>query len=502
METAAEREARIEKLETRRREKAIGVWPTPDNTGLGAVPVQVAPGRGDLNYTSWGSPVDAPTALAMVDRRPVSFARLFQSQPRIGAAVMRMLTWSTRVPLKVYQGNPGDINDSKELGPNDHPLAKALCTPWDRGSQLDFVTGLLGPLLVNGNGVTTFEEGASGAIQFQNKDWRFTQPIMPWRDEILGFNFDIDIAQVMSTSSIDQCLHLKWWSPTGPIGTSPLQMLGTTLNIEDAIQRFQIASLRNGARPPSAISASDAFLGIERTEREAILKNLRSDVNDLYTGPDKAGFPALLPPGLTWTPVGQTMVEAELIDQRSVTSNEIAAVYQILPMMLGDMAEANYSNLSAAMEVTYTDALGPPLILIEHSINSQFVWPILRQPDIFVRFDFDEVLRGDRPTLIKALQEAVASGMMTPNEARAELRKAKSDQEGMDDFYMPLVNNLARVGTETVPGKLMPGQPEGPGQLPTLPDQLPGQRPPSPPQPPTPPKGLHVIERGREYVMR
>lgn len=499
METLAEREARIAAIEARRAEKAIGVWPTPDDAGFGVT--QVAPGRGNLNYTSYGAIENAPTALRLIDRTPVSFARLFQSQPRIGAAVMRMLTWATRVPLRVYQGNVADPNDSKLLGPGDHPLAAALQMPWDRGSALDFVCGLLGPVLVNGNAVTTFSEGASGAIQFQHKDWRWTQPIMPWRDEIVGFNFDIDNPVVTSTESIDQCLHVKWWSAAGPIGTSPLQMLGTTLNIEDAAQRFQMASFRNGARPSSAITASDAFLGLERAERAQILANLREDITTIYSGPDKAGIPAVLPPGLTWAAVGQTTNEAMLIEQRTVTANEIAAVYQIFPMMLGDMDNANYSNLQAAAQMTYTDALGPALNLIECSINSQFVWPVLRQPDIFVKFDFDAVLRGDRPTLIDALAKGIGSGMYTPNDAVMELGKPKSDQDGMDKYYMPLVNNLAEVGADVVPAKLMPGDPEGPGLPVNPPYQVPGQQPPTPPTPPNR-QALHYVQNGREYAVR
>jgi HK97 family phage portal protein len=507
VETLEERQARIAQLDARRasrREHAGSVWPTPDNIGTGQLSVEIAPGRGNLNFTSWGTIYDQPTALRTVGGRAVSFARIFQSQPWVAAAVMRMLTWAIRVPLRVYRMDSEDPNAAKLLGPNDHPLAAAIQQPWDRGNMAQLIMSLLGPVLVNGNSVTMFDQGASNAIQFMPKDWRFSQPIMPWRDVIEGFTFDNDLPAIKQSVSIDKVLHIAWWSPIGPIGTSPLQQLGVTINIEDAAQRYQIASFANGARPPSAITASEQFLGIERSEREQIMKNLRHDVTSVYGGPDRAGLPALLPPGLDWKPVGQTTIEAALIQQREFTREEIAAVYLIMPMMLGQQSEMNYSNLQAAREMTYTDALGPPLILIEQAINSQLVWAQMREPDIFVRFDFSAVLRGDRAAEIEAMRNAVSTGLFTPNEARSELDRPKSDIPEMDDFYLPLINNLAAVGTPTIPAPLPAGTPEFDPNAP--PPPFPPQ-PPQPPQkqsPPRPPQQrsqrLHFVHRGREYV--
>lgn len=484
METLQEREARIAALEERRSAQATGIWPTPDTGGLGSSLVKIAPGRSVTTTPTFGGYEATPTALARIDDRPVSFARLFQSQPRIGAAVMRMLYWAVRVPLKLYRlDDSDDPNAAVEVKPGDHPLATALQTPWDRASNIDLIQGLLGPLLVNGNSVGTFQEGASGAIQFTMKDWRFAQPIMPWRGSIEGFTFDFDNPDLEETASIDKCLHVKWWSAAGPFGTSPLQMLGISLQIEDAAQRYQKASFRNGARPPSSISASDAFLGLERGERQQILKNLREDVTTIYTGPDRAGIPAVLPPGLTWTTNGQTTIEAALIEQRTITANEIAGVYQIFPMLLADMGQANYSNLKAALESTYTDTLGPVLSLIAAAINSQFVWPQLRDPALFVRFDLSQVSRGNRTEEIENQGKAVASGLATPNQGLAELGKPRSDQEGMDDYYLPIVSNLAKVGTEVAPKPDPVAAPDAPAKPGDVPDPSDPSKPTGPPKP-------------------
>ena len=506
METPAQREQRITRLEQQRAARVKPAsdglatrpqaqyggpqvaWPTPDLTYGGVV--EIAPGRGNLNYTSSYYPA-YPTALWLIGGRIISFARLFMSQPWIGAAVMRMLTWSVRVPLKMYRrmGEGDDENSRIRLRSGEHPLATALEQPWERGYQAQLLQALLGPILVHGNSVTEILSGANDSIQFYPQDWRFTVPMMPFRDTIDGWTFNIDNTDYRREVSVDDCLHCAWWSPQGPIGCSPLQMLGCSLRIEDAAQRYQEAIFLNAARPPSAITASDEFLGLDRTERQEIMGQLRQDIQEIYTLPENAGRPALLPPGLDWKMIGHSAVEAELIDQRKITREEVAGVYMIPPPMLGIMDRATYSNIETQREMTYTDCLGPPLVMIEQVINSQIITALLREDDVFVEFDFAGVLRGDRLQEIQSIRDAIATALMTPNEGRDVLNYQRSSTVGMDDFYLPF-NNLAPVGTPPIP-MATPGL-GGPGGIP-------GQPAPPPPPAPAESKRLHIRSRERDY---
>jgi HK97 family phage portal protein len=453
VETTAEREERISRLEEQRKQR---------RSQEGDV-VEIAPGRGNLNRTSSGSFWDVgsnelfSSELLLIGNQHVSFTKLFQTQPWVAAAVMRMLTWAVRVPLKMYR-RTGD--DSRErLRPADHPLAAALVTPWDRGSMAQLTMHLLGPLLVHGNSVNVIEQGARDAIQFDAKDWRFSRPISPWRGAIEGFTVDTDQPQFQRDVSIDELIHVAWWSPAGPLGTSPLQQLGVSLQIEDAAQRYQKAIFRNGARPSAAIEASDEFLGLERDERRLIMQQLRSDVTELYTGPENTGRPVLLPPGLEWKIAGQSAVEVSLIDQRKIAREEVCVVYLIPPPMLGILDKATYSNIDVQHEMIYTDCVGPPLVLIENCINAQLVRALLGEDDVYVEYDFAAVLRGNRLQEIQALREAISSALLTPNEGRAFTNMPHSDAPEMDDFYLPF-NNLAPIGSPP-PAPTAPTQPPG-----------------------------------------
>lgn len=397
-------------------------------------PIEIAEGRGDLRFSSvpfefWPG---GGGNVVTVDGRVVSHADLYAKQTWIAAAVKRLLSWSVRVPLKAYR-QTGD--DSRERL-REHPLADAVKHPWERGSQAQLVTSFLGSELIHGNGLLRALSGARGRIEFEPIDWRVAKPIKGLAGRIAGWKVTQD-SQVEEVPA-DQVLHLAWWSPLGPLGISPLQQLGTTISIEDAAQGYQRAYLKNFARPPSQVQMPDGVV-LDKETRDEIRADLAAVAGD------HTGRPALMPGGLEWKSIGHTAHEAELIDQRKVAREEVAAVYQIPPPMLGILDKATYSNIQTQREMAYTDALGPPLVLIEQTINAQLVRGLLRETDIYVEFDFAGVLRGDRLKEVQAIREAIGTGVLTPNEGRTALNYPKSDDERADQLYMP-TNNLEEIG--------------------------------------------------------
>lgn len=398
-------------------------------------PIEIAEGRGDLRFSSvpfdyW---VSGGGGVPMLGGRTISYANLFASQTWVAAAVMRMLTWSVRVPLKLYRR----VDDDRRERVTDGNLAAALREPWEGGAQAQLVMSLLGPLLVHGNSLDRVLNGANDSIRFDPIDWRSAGPIKAFEKAIGGWR----VTEDGSTESVpaDQVIHVSWWSPLGPLGISPLQQLGVTIAIEEAAQRYQRSYLEKSAAPPSAL-----YLPKEVYADAAIRGQIRASMNSRHRG-DERGNVALLPGDTKWEAVGHNAHEAELIDQRRLTREEVAAVYMIPPPMLGILDKATYSNIQTQREMSYTDALGPPLVLIEQLLNAQLVRRLLRDDERYVEFDFGQVLRGDRLKEIQAFREGISTAVYTPNEARRALNLPASENESADELYLP-TNNLAPLG--------------------------------------------------------
>lgn len=399
-------------------------------------PVEISPGRGDLRRSSM-STVNMQRGLPLVDRH-VSYARLFATQPMIASCVGWFLRQSRRVPLKVYRRDGEDGRTRLRAG--EHKLATAIEEPWEGASALSLMSRLLGPFLVHGNSLMEVDEGARGVLRFTPADWRYALPIMPWRDSIVGWELDTDDPTVKRTRGTEKVLHVAEWSPLGPFGISPLEQLGVTIAIEDAAQRHQRSMLANGVRTAAVVEATDdRFFGLQPEERQELMTGLREDVEDTQTGPENSGRPWVLPPGLKITTTGQSAVEADLIAQRVVNRVEALGVYGLPPYTMGVVERG--SELPEQRQMAYTDGLAPPIILIEACINAQLVHALLGEPDIFVEADFSGVLRGDPLKEVEAIRNAVGTAVRTPNEGRAVLNLPKSNQPGMDDFYLPR-NNL------------------------------------------------------------
>jgi len=415
---------------------------TPEGS---SAPIELGEGRGDLRFSS--VPFSQWDGDALFADRPVSYARIFADQPWIAIAVMRLLTWSVRVPLKVYRRTDDD-GGRVRLRPSDHPLAAAIATPWDRGYMAALVTALLGPLFVHGNGLTDVQEGAGGRIRFEPVDWRTVKPIRlvhtDVNAEIVGWEVHRPEAGPDHRSA-DTVMHLKWWSPLGRLGISPLRQLRSTLTAEAAALDWNMNHLYNAARPSGVIEIDKEFLGIEKEKRQALLDQLAADVREAYSGPRNAGRVPLLPPGLHWeTTPHTTAVEAALIEQRKVNREEAAAIYMLPPPMVGILDHATYSNVEQARGMAYTDGLAPPLIITEQTMNAHVCSGLLRDDEIFVEFDFGGILRGDRLKEIQAIREAVNTGVLTPNEGRDLTGRPRVETPAADKLYLP-TNNLRPI---------------------------------------------------------
>lgn len=390
--------------------------------------------RSSQPFSAW----QGGSGVSLVGGATTSYARLFRTQPWVAIAVNKLARQIARLPLKTYVR---DGEDRKRV--RDHPVAELLERPWERGSPSDLKQALAFPTLLHGNGLLGKSRPRAGLppTSVVPLDWRFMvphfdegHPVMFWESTLGGSSY-------LAPADV---VHTTWWAPDGPVGVSPLEQLGVTIRLEDAAQRYSTSSFTNASRHSGAL-ITPPDVRLDREER----KELRDEIQAIHGGVDNAFKMLLLTGGLDFKAFSQTAKEAELIEARKLNREEVAAVYDIPPPLIGILDHATYSNVAEMHRMLYMTVLGPWLNLIEETLQSQLIdaEPAWRDDGVFVEFDLAEVLKGDTAERVSALQVGIGTGLYTINEARKVENLPRIDHPDADQPLIPQ-NNLAPLGSE------------------------------------------------------
>lgn len=396
------------------------------------------------------------------DLRVASYSDVYAEQPAVAAVVNKLVRQIAATPLKAYRKDGDDLTPLED----DHDLALLLQQPATRRGPSWLKQHLaIGPL-VHGNGVLVKyrPDPAKPPTGLLPLDWRYVTgyaayqgaPVILWRTTQTGSMLDVPA---------DAAVHLAWEAPTGPVGVSPLRQLGKVILLEDGAQRFQAASLKNGARPSGLISLPpDADLD------EDEMDELTKAVQAIHGGVDKSMKVALLGGGADWKPMSFSSAEAQLVESRRLNIETVCMVFDVDPVLIGAGQGGTTRTVSELHSMLYRTTLPPWLGLIEDTLQAQLIDPEPEWQGLTVRFDLTSFLRGDPLEEAQALAAKVQAGLISRDEARAALGLPAKGGAAADLFYQ--ANNELPVGS--VPPKT---QDTAGGRQPTPPVAEPGTTP-------------------------
>lgn len=383
-----------------------------------------------------------------------SYATIYRTQPVVAAAVNKLARQIATLPLKVFRRG-GEFE--RERLDATHPLVRLLNRPLPRRGAVHAKQWMIFPALLHGNSLVgkLRAEPDGPPVMLLPLDWPSLSAyaeqgqFVEWWSTV---QFDGGERWIRAQDAI----HLAWESPAGEIGVSPLEQLGTTIQLEDAAKRQQKAAFRNGIFPSIAVS-----LGGQngRPPSADMVAMTRDSLNTLHSNPDQAFKALLLAPDTSVTPLAITAREAELTDTRRVNHEEVAMCYDVPPPLLGDLRHATLANLAEFSRQFYTDIIRPWLTLIEETLQAQLIdsepWG---EAGLYVEFDLSEKLKGEPKEQAEVAEIGIRSAQLTPNEARAvQNRQPEGDPADpgnpANKLYLP-VNNLQPIGTAAGPDAL------------------------------------------------
>jgi HK97 family phage portal protein len=236
-------------------------------------------------------------------------------------------------------------------------------------------------------------------------------------------------------------LHVKLHTARSPLrGESPLCAALLDIAAGGAMSEQQIAFFMNQARPSSVLT-TDMVLDKDQVQA------LRDRWNEQSQGLNAGGTP-ILTAGLKPQMLSSSAKDSELAEIMKLTEQRIALVFRI-PLQMFGIGGTPFASTEALMQAWIASGLGFCLNHIEEALGNLF--QLRGQPDEYVEFDTDALLRSEFSKRVEAFVRGVQGGIFEPNYARSQ-------------FELPSVEfgDEPRVQQQVVPLSAAEGIPSAP----------------------------------------
>ena len=231
-------------------------------------------------------------------------------------------------------------------------------------------------------------------------------------------------------------LHIRGLSSDGIIGYAPIALHRDTFAHAGVLAEYGSRFFTNDSRPGGVLQTPNK-LTKEATDR------LKTGWEAAHRGLTNAHRVAVLEEGLEWKTISVTPEEAQYLDSRRFTREEIAGIFRVPPHKIGELERATFSNIEEQSISYVSETLQSWLVRWEQQVNKDLFTPA-EQRVYFVEHLMDAKLRGKTLERFQGYATLLNWGVLSPNDVR-EKENMNPIADG-DSYFQPL--NMAPLGTD------------------------------------------------------
>lgn len=358
-------------------------------------------------WGAWARGEDAPTARPYA---PVTVTReTAQALSAVWACRNLIAGTIATLPWHAYVRSADGVRERLE------PQPRWLEEPNPEQTRVQFVEQVVESLLLDGT-----------AFIYVVRD-RLAEPQEVWcvhpsrvlvergTDGRVVYRVSTDRGQVtLASGPTGQMLHIPAYAPPGALrGMPPLEVARTMIGAGLAAQEFAARLFGQGLHPGGIVEVPQGTV-MSDEERQ----RLREDFRRLYGGVRQAHLPAVLTGGATWKPLSITPEQAQFIQARQLSKEDVATFFLVPPHLISKVDKSTSWGRGIEEQniafVTYT--LRQWMTRVETALTRALLWHV---PGAFLRFAVEGLLRGDTEARHRAYATARQWGWMSVNEIRA-----------------------------------------------------------------------------------
>lgn len=313
------------------------------------------------------------------------------------------------LPLVVYKKTP----TGREVATN-HPLYRILHNrPNADQTALNFWQFMSGAIELQGNAFAEIDAAPDGRII------SLRPPIPPEmvqarRTRLGAIEYEIRGGSHRVIPQ-DRMLHIRGFGGNPLGGLSTIAYGRQTFGMAQALERAAGATFRNGVRASGILSTDKPLTMEQRSQVEGVLI-------EKHAGSVNTGIPFLLDNGLKWESLSINPDDAQMLESRAFSVEEICRFFSVPPHMIGHTAKSTSWGTGLEQQtlgfVIFT--LRERLKNIESTLEEQLLTPIERAAGMRIEFNIEGLLRADSKGRTEFYSAALEKKWMTINEVRAK----------------------------------------------------------------------------------
>ena len=339
---------------------------------------------------------------------------------------------------------PWEIWKAQDIVAN-HTLTGVLNRPNSFQTNYEFKSAVVQDILIYGNSFTRVVRAKNGRVIE-------LIPMAPNDLTVAANSFGIPVYNHKTYGDLtaQEVIHVRDISGHSVEGRSRILLAAERIACLNAADNLMAETFISGVSINYSVELEAT---LDDASREALYAQLK---NAFGQGGSRRGGIAVLEGGKLSAIKGSTPADADLRELRGDLINEIAALFRVPASLVGGLAQEKYSNVTARLASMYRDSFAPIIISIEQAFTNN-----LLSNGNTLRFDVGSLVKGDLATQITLATQAVAGGIITPNEARVFI--GYPEIEGLDEVQaapQAVPPDADRSGEETTDDGNMADMPD------------------------------------------
>lgn len=335
--------------------------------------------------------------------------RLAENLATVSACVGAISSTMASLPVYVYRASQ---SGREEL--TAHPVAALLRRPNSTQTWPDWMEWTMAQVLLHGNALSAIEYDARGRVTA-------LQPI-PWRNVQVSVlpsgRLAYDVTRVVAPWGgngksrrylSDEVFHLRDRSDDGLLGRSRISRAPEVIGNARALQEWTGHMWANGATPSGVMTVPPGIT-------PAGMRRMRAQFENEHVGLQNARRVIFADKDSTFTPISVSPEDAEVLQSRRFTVEELCRLFQVPPPIVQDYTHNTFTNSQQAALWFAQFSLTPWARKIEAEF-SRSVFGI-NDAECTLEVDLSGLMRGDYEARWKAHAIAAQHNILDVNEIR------------------------------------------------------------------------------------